>query len=412
MNNFLHNPHKRLFFILGFLLIAIAIPLTVFIAQKQQDIRQRASASDVSFSLPGNNSVPLNQTISVGITLSAGGNNIQSIDFTMTFDKDILEYIDFQPTATFSEVKKTTVSNANQSGTFNYIGASLGTSPNTGSNIFIGSIIFRGKSLGSATVAFQTATVTAISASNQAITLQTNNNSGGTYTVTPDTPSITPIPSTTGNPSPTETSPTTTSIPTIHPTAAPTIVTSCPLPTAPTPAANTVQFTFTVNLPSIGTQGNTGPKHCSRDIAIQIFNSNNQQQGQDIQGTIDYNPSSQNFKGYINAGNLEAGQYYLIIALPQHIRKLIPGFQTVSGPGNVNVTVSNLVVGNVNIQGDSANAVDAQDYNTIISCYGNRAGSSSCPGQTSAATDLDDDGIVGPIDLNIFLRSRSSIRGD
>src|SRR3990167_6649361 len=126
MNNFLHNPHKRLFFILGFLLIAIAIPLTVFIAQKQQDI---------------------------------------------------LEYIDFQPTATFSEVRKTTVSNANQSGTFNYIGASLGTSPNTGSNIFIGSIIFRGKSLGSATVAFQTATVTAISASNQAITLQTNNNS-------------------------------------------------------------------------------------------------------------------------------------------------------------------------------------------------------------------------------------------
>lgn len=83
--------------IIALLVVVLAIPLTVFIAQKQQEIRQRAAGEQTSlYFMPGTDcnalttqttSVSLNigQQYTYSLCLDGGSNNISGFDITMSF---------------------------------------------------------------------------------------------------------------------------------------------------------------------------------------------------------------------------------------------------------------------------------------------------------------------------------------
>jgi hypothetical protein len=94
--------------------------------------------------------------------------------------------------------------------------------------------------------------------------------------------------------------------------------------------------------------------------------------------------------------------YKVLLKSPKYLR-MLEGNITAQA-GNVTLTLTkNLANGAGDINDD--NKLDIGDYNQIVSCYGAKKNTSSCT--NSAAADLNDDGNIDGIDLNIFITGLS-----
>lgn len=182
-----------------------------------------------------------------------------------------------------------------------------------------------------------------------------------------------------------------------------------PIPTAsPTPAPGSTTLSFNLILPGVGgLAGNPNPLTPTKQLKIQVFNSTNQQVGGDKTGNIIFDSQSGMFKGTVNLGVISSGTYTIKVKTDRYLRKLISGVQNlVEGLNQMPQTT--MVVGDIN--GD--NKLNIADYNIIVTCFGNKANSSSCGAVNKQAADLNDDGKISDPDYKLFIDSLSVQEGD
>ena len=217
-------------------------------------------------------------------------------------------------------------------------------------------------------------------------------------------------------PTPTPVPPTETPTPTLIPSPTPTPVPPTETPT-PTPLPLSTILSVTVFLHGIGASGdnanadsslsNKSPIHSQIAATSFIYDSQDQLVSS-ASGDLNYDTAKGNFSGTINQGTaFQQGQYTIKIGTTTHLRRLVPGIQTIN-PGQTNsLSAISLVTGDVN----NDNTLNILDYNLLIGCYSDLEPAKSCTDAEKNSTDLNDDGAVNQIDYNLFLRELSTQSG-
>ena len=182
----------------------------------------------------------------------------------------------------------------------------------------------------------------------------------------------------------------------------------------PTPNPNSTVFSFVVcphglgncgdNVNPLG--GNTNPLHTTKNFTVMLTDTNNHPvPGSPFPGQLTYLSASQNFQGTLAIPQLPPGQYLLNLKMRGYLGKQIPNVITVSQGQQVTLPPISLVTGDITTD----NQLDIFDYNVLIGCFGTKATSPTCLNKT--ASDINDDGTIDGIDLNLFLRELSVQHG-
>lgn len=132
-------------------------------------------------------------------------------------------------------------------------------------------------------------------------------------------------------------------------------------------------------------------------VIVQIFGSNNQQV-QEVSGTLSSGGGG-NYSGTIPIGSIASGAYNIKVKAAKYLKKLISNVQINAGATSSLPQIT-LKLGDM----DGNNELTAADYRILYDCFGNKANTSGC-GSDREAADLNDDGRVDGIDYNLFLRS-------
>lgn len=182
MGSFIENIFKKKIGLFILALLAGAIPLTVYVTQQQQDIRQRAQVAPVTLKLnPQTDTIGLNDTQTIDVILNTGDTQINGVDIQVSFSQDTLEITNFQPSTSLTPVINNPPNNTN--GTFRFVGVNANTSgPQLFGAVFIGSFTVKGKAVGTGTITFGNTLITSPAQNDGVTTSKTN----GTYTVTQD----------------------------------------------------------------------------------------------------------------------------------------------------------------------------------------------------------------------------------
>jgi len=194
------------------------------------------------------------------------------------------------------------------------------------------------------------------------------------------------------------------------PTPTPPLETTSTPSTTGTPSSGDTLLSLSLILPGIGVNGgNLHPLHPVRNITLLLYNLDTRQlitkhDTVVFDGTFFSNPS-------LDVGTIPSGNYQLFVKIPQFLITRLSQSQSSSAfPIQSGQTVT--IPPNTLIAGDIAppkpggsygdNILDIKDYNILLSCYGAKAQSPSCPDKQAA--DFDDDGVIDSIDYNLFLR--------
>jgi hypothetical protein len=211
-----------------------------------------------------------------------------------------------------------------------------------------------------------------------------------------------------------EVSPTATIAPTQLPTA-----TLMPTP-IPTPGLTTI--TMEIFEHGIGNSGdnsnpnqfslsNKTPLHPQIPADIQVWNADNQLVASGA-GTVTYDPTTGSFKsGLICSGgnSFQSGNYTVKVKTDKHLRRQMPGIQTIKVGQNNELPSITLVAGDI----DNDNKLSILDYNRLLNCYSDLAVAAACTDQADkVGADLNDDGFVNQFDYNLFLREIATQPGE
>jgi hypothetical protein len=186
------------------------------------------------------------------------------------------------------------------------------------------------------------------------------------------------------------------------------------------PATNSsTKLLLTTYLHGIGASGdnsnpddsrlsNKSPQHPNRPVYVYVYNTQNQLISSNS-GQITYDPAKGNFTGTINIDEtIPTGQYTFKIQSPSYLRRLIPGIQTLIPLQKNNLPEITLVTGDI----INDNMLNIKDYNILINCYSDLLPAKSCNETTKTLSDLNDDGAVNQVDYNLFLREISVQNGN
>lgn len=356
-------------------IIAITIPLLIFLSRQQQDIRQRAAVGDaVTFVLTPVN-IPAGQTtFNATLILEGKGSDISGIDLTIvSSDANKLEILGFTPNSLYTQVGSITIGSGGSN--FHYLGVNSDRSRpiigDANNQITLGTIQLRVKASGGSLQVHGSTEITRGGGGGSLLGI-TNTTPLVTYnlptetltpTVTGSLPSLTPS-STSIPPSPT---------PTLTLTPTPTIpaATNTPAPTAiPVPGT---KFSFDLKLTGIGDGilENDSPIHIQRGFRFEVFDASENKVAEKVFSSefLYDGISSKTFKA-TNASigqMLSAGNYILKISTPTYLRRRIPGIYAVTAEERTIETLSaSLIVGDIN----SDNKIDIADYSLYRACYG------------------------------------------
>ena len=452
--------------------LALSLPFVINQVLQQQDLRQRAdSAPPISFALsPITGTFNIGNTFNVELGMSAGTNDIGSLEYTLQYDATKLEFTD-------GGAGNTTLSVANKTGStgsYTFTWLNTGMSPVT-SDVIVHKMQFKALAAGTATVSIKTdvkattkgiytyVPVTYSSTTNGSYTIQTANASA---TATP-TPSgtvrycggndhvsceiglyscytnsgnnvgktcvsasgengtynciqcayVTPTPTTaaqaTNTPTPTtkanDNQPTATPTNTPTPTsvASPT-PTSTPVPTV-TVAPNETAVTLALTLPGIGkvSGDNTSPKRATRQATVIVYDSSNTAVTTEKMGTVTYNSATGKYEGTVGLGNSIATPSGSYIVKVKLDNTLLKRL-----PGIVTITKNqtNTTSEATLVSGDinQDNTLGIEDYTSVLACYNNASG---CTQQISVLADINDNGeVVGDTDDYQILQRGFAIR--
>lgn len=187
------------------------------------------------------------------------------------------------------------------------------------------------------------------------------------------------------------------------PTATPIPPTSTPMPTT-TPVPGATLLAFTLTFQGIGTGGNALPNPPQKTVTVQLYNAQDQQVGPDKVGQVNF--ASGNYTGTIDVGIIPSGNYTVKVKGNKYLRRRVPGILAIT-TGTNTVSPVSLIVGDVN----NDNKIDALDFGIQRNCFGSMANSPTC-GSFKTVADLDDNGIIDEVDINLFVRSISTQVGD
>jgi hypothetical protein len=439
--NYLKKIGKKQLALGSLLIVLAAIPLTIFIAQQNQEERSRASSSTQLYLTPNTtSSVPLQKnvgdTVSFDVMINPGSNLPSVVKLVLQYDPT-----KFQASATPFAVNaqafpSTLEGPIAQSG---LVVASVSIGSDTTKAI---QTITKIGTLTLTAIAPTTTSPTTVSfGSNSQVlsvakTDQSNENVLSTTTpayislistVVPTTvltlaPTATPTPRPTAVPTaiptntPVPTQPVTpteqatpTPIPSPIPTATP-VPTEIPQPT-PTLAPATTYLTFTAFLHGIGNSGdnanpnsstlsNKTPIRQQRNVMAYVYNDQNQLAASQA-GIVSYDPASGNYSGNINfANSLTDGYYTILFKEDTHLRRTVPGIIHIIPQQNNIMPAVTLTAGDIN----NDNIINILDYNIVIGCYSDLLPAVSCTADQKIISDLNDDGSVNQVDYNLFLR--------
>jgi hypothetical protein len=399
------------------IILALALPFIVNQVLKQQDIRQRAdTANPVTMTLsPTTKTVDINETFDVILTSDTNGNDISALEGYLTFSSNVLNLTEVVGGQNYTVVANTSDQNSS------IVIYNNSAQPSMGPNVTIATFRFKAVAAGSSEVKFGSKGVDrplriAASGSSTNIPLSSAGEPKGNYTVStnvsptrnqdqPPTPTFTPIP--TNHP---------TTIPgTITPTNSPT-PTSTPVPTATlaptaTPIPGDTTLSLKVQLPGIGNGPvnlglNSTPIHPQRETTVEIFDNTNTKV-KTVNGIMTYNNSSSNYEGTFSLGpDFSTGSYSVKVKLTNTLLKLIPGIvQITKGASNQSSSTSTLITGDLN----NDNTLGVFDWTFMIACVKNE---SSCTADIEGDADLNDNGSIDELDVQILQRGFAIRDGD
>lgn len=166
-------------------------------------------------------------------------------------------------------------------------------------------------------------------------------------------------------------------------------------PTIPT-SPNSIQTNVKLNLP-----GATAP---NKQVFIEVFNAQNQPVGQ---GTGVITKSGNEYVGTVNLGDsLPQGDYTLYIGTDKYLPKQIPRiFKLTPGQTTQLPTVS-LSPGEIRVDG----ILNILDFNLFQTCM-NLPNSTTCGG-AKIRSDLNDDNVINILDYNTLLNTFKNRQGD
>jgi hypothetical protein len=160
--------------------------------------------------------------------------------------------------------------------------------------------------------------------------------------------------------------------------------------------------------PTNNTMSNKTPKQPTRLLALTLVDSNGQTVAETT-GSVTYDPTAGDFRGTLNLGSkFTPGSYTVKVKMQKYLVKRVAANFTISGNAINTLPAAELIVGDV----DGNNILDIKDYNSLLSCLDKDGQQSSCQGKKRVTADLNDDGIIGIEDINLFLRESSVRSGD
>lgn len=154
--------------------------------------------------------------------------------------------------------------------------------------------------------------------------------------------------------------------------------------------------------PSNATLSNKEPHKPQREVTAFVLDSNKQVVANGA-GVVSYASASGNFEGLVGIGqSLVSGDYSIQVKTDRYLQSTASGTATITQGQTNTIPPITLVAGDVN----SDNKLDILDYNTLLDCYSDMLPSKNCS-DTTKVTDLNDDGKVNAVDVNLFLREFS-----
>ncbi|MBI2443331.1 MAG: hypothetical protein HYV40_05515 [Candidatus Levybacteria bacterium] len=418
------NRNRLVLIVVGIILV-LAIGLIAFQIRKQQETRSRAAGEAVTFSFaPSSQSAVVNNNFTINVSLSAQTNNITGVDIRLSYNTTLVDGVSFQPAGNFNTELINTITDS--TGTIRFAAVNTSTTQITGT-VPIGTLTVKGTGIGSGDLSLQSAQVTA---EGIATALPLGVTAPSTYTITTGTtptptanpPTLTPTRTPTPTLTPVPPSATPTRTPTPLPTATPTVVpTSTPLPPTSTPLPQAPQVVLDILLNAIGNggdiqtpgaAGNFSPINPQRNITFELYETPTGPVIESASSTIIFNQAQGKFTGTISLStSLANGSYLVRIKTPRYLRRLAPGFITVTqnNPTPIVLSQTTLVVGDSN--GD--NSLDILDYNILVDCFSIDAPPKACTDPTKKlSADLNDDGNVNGVDINYLVRNATARTGE
>ncbi len=170
----------------------------------------------------------------------------------------------------------------------------------------------------------------------------------------------------------------------------------------------TVRFSLTAFLHGIGrggdalnpqAAGNTNPRTTEYPFLATIYAG---EEVIDVGGTVRYDSAKGAFTGSFSAVIPDAENITLEVEIPRYLTTTAE-IDTLPDSGNVTLPELSFVNGDVN----NDYVLDILDFNLIAACFSQNDGE-ICDPKTRKQSDLDDNGIVGEPDVNLYLRELSA----
>jgi hypothetical protein len=169
--------------------------------------------------------------------------------------------------------------------------------------------------------------------------------------------------------------------------------------TSPAPNPNTATLSLAITLPGIGKGAgdNPSPKNNTRTIRMAFTSSTTNPIY--TTATLNYNPSSGNFEGSVDIGNVPPTAYTAIGKLDSSLSKVLSNALVITtATKQYQILPQIMFLGDI----DDDDSLTIQDYNNFVSCF---RGLASCDGAAKSTSDLNDNGTIDTDDLNILQRS-------
>lgn len=205
------------------------------------------------------------------------------------------------------------------------------------------------------------------------------------------------------------------------PTLSP-VVTTTPEPEPPTPtpiqttSPDGTKLNMAVFLQGIGRGGdnvapgeggNPDPFRLQRPVTVELYNTLNELKAT-ASGVVLYNPTNGNFTGTIEPDKaVSAGSYTARVIVPGFLAQNISQYFQVTPAATMTLPQVTLITGDIN----QDNILSILDYNILLGCYSGTASAKDCDVVRKRVSDLNDDGKVDGLDYNLFLRTMAVQRG-
>lgn len=429
------KQHKPIVGALSILVLAAGLLFTLNTLKHSQENQSKAGGSDVAlFFNPSSSQISANSTLDVDLMADSGTKNITGADVTISYTSNIMSVEGFTPSSALSTViRKGNPAAANDA--YQVVIVNTGDTTNTGT-VKLGTFKFRVNSSytsGVATVRVKSSQITA--AGVRTALAVYSDGAIGTYSETGSaTPSAGVEPTATPTVSGPTPTPTLIAQVTSTPTPLPTIPAGCFMrtycymaPNGGTYAGCTYQSqscgtgegcfqqlecpvspTIVPNATSLGLKitysglsNNMIDSKKTREATIILSDAQNQQSLPPTKVYVTADGGT--YFGQLGiAGNFAAGNYTAKVKLDNTLYKQLPGIITITLGQYNQLPAVVLTPGDLN----QNNQLEIADYNLLLSCYGTK----ECPMKDQA--DLNGDGKVDEIDINMMQRAFASRDGD